>query len=385
MSIVDYLTGQPSDRFIDDNFGSSLRCLNASPLPASLADAIAPLYLAPEELRVKHHRTRQPGEQYVSDRQLLLNALAGNRNSYGLAQLSADSAPRIELTKNFAEAFALFIGDTFADRLAFWNFRSNFPAHYGREFVTLIVSEGLLLDQPFFDALVQFLRNRNGVHGSNGPCKVNLCSVSLSSQRLGELCEKFRRSDNWTNYHAHRLDLTDCVPEFYSAQQHLGLVTGGPFDRRPTWKEFAADGQNARPPTVLPLPLQSVQAASAATSGCWAMDLDIERQNNLTHFANVRHHWRLPRRLRMHGAFQKPYEGPDNRQYRIPRTSREGYLTVFTAFGENPPTIALPDDETAFRYALEKGIDWPPATRLGFWAAPGGLTRACDRQIKGVI
>jgi hypothetical protein len=80
----------------------------------------------------------------------------------------------------------------------------------------------------------------------------------------------------------------------------------------------------------------------------------------------------------MHGAFQKPYEDPHDRQYRVSRSSREGYLTLFTGFGQDLPAISLPDDETVFRYAIEQGKDWPPATRLGLWTKPGGAY-ACIR------
>ena len=45
---------------------------------------------------------------------------------------------------------------------------------------------------------------------------------------------------------------------------------------------------------------------------------------------------------------------------------------MFTGFGEEPPPISFPDDETAFRYALEQGRDWLPPSRADRGVGPSG-------------
>ena len=75
--------------------------------------------------------------------------MATNGNTFGLAQIAADAAPRIELRETFDNAFALIIGDTFADRVVFWNLRSRDPGFLGREPAILIVSPARLEDQSF--------------------------------------------------------------------------------------------------------------------------------------------------------------------------------------------------------------------------------------------
>jgi hypothetical protein len=72
--------------------------------------------------------------------------MAQHRNSYGLAQLAADSTPRIELRESYDSAFSLVVGDSFSDRVHFWNCRSRVPVFLGREFTTLIVSPTRLDD-----------------------------------------------------------------------------------------------------------------------------------------------------------------------------------------------------------------------------------------------
>ena len=55
---------------------------------------------------------------------------------------------------------------------------------------------------------------------------------------------------------------------------------------------------------------------------------------------------------------------------------------MFSGFGEEPPPISIPDDETAFRHGLERGRDWPPASRKDrerLLSGPYGWTRPSDK------
>ena len=359
--------GQPSDRFVDDNFGTPYGCFSSWPLPDHLADALRTITLISDEL------LHGPEGETVPDTISLLRNMAKRENSFGLAQLAADSAPRIEVRDQAHERFSLIIGDSFADRILYWNDRSLMPAYLGRDFATLIIPQSCLEDEVFFAALAAFLNARNGIRTLQGPPSVELKSASVSAEDLGGLCIRFNQSAGWTNYHvADPATLDSILPSAKALEQASGLVTWRMFDHSTQWREFAAGGTDVRPPAVLPDHLQGLQSPSSATQGVWALDLDIERQNNLTQYINVRHRWRLPRRLRMHGAFCKPYEDSTGGRWRYPRSSREGYLTIFSGFDEEPPTISLPDDETAFRYGLQRGQDWPPASRKDHSNAPSG-------------
>lgn len=291
----------------------------------------------------------------------------------GLAQLAANSAPRIEIQDRFRESFSLFVGDTFADRVVFWNERSLTPVYLGRDFTTMIVSPSRLDNADFFAAFVAFVKERNSVNRPNSTPWVELKSVSVSKDDLNRLRERFNADDAWNTYHvADPITLDGIVPSANALQKAVALVTGRPFHNSTVWKEFPADGTTARPPVARPGHIQDLPVRSRATEGTWALDLDIERQNNLTQYSNVKHKWRLPGRLRMHGAFRKPYEGPFGSRFRFPRSSREGFLVLFTEFGEDPPMITLPNDEAAFQFALSHGRDWPPTSREDRGAPPSG-------------
>ena len=310
MLVVDYLPGQPSDRFIEDNFGTPLGCFGSWPLPDHLSDALRSIALASDELLADQRRAIHPTGDTVPDIATLLRSLAEKRNSFGLAQLAADSAPRIEIRDRHREAFTLIVGDTFADRVLFWNDRSLMPVYLGRDFTTLIVSPQSLQDEQFFNALVLFLKARNSIQRSHGTPCVEMKSISVGENDLVALRNRFNAADHWNSYHvAGPTALDHTVPDARALDQAMGLSVGRMFDRSASWKDFPAGSTQVRPPLTLPAQLQGVQSPSRATEGAWVLDLDIERQNNLTRFSNVRHRWRLPRRLRMHGAFCRPYEG----------------------------------------------------------------------------
>src|SRR5205823_1026347 len=86
--------------------------------------------------------------------------------------------------------------------------------------------------------------------------------------------------------------------------------------------------------------------------GAWALDVDIERSNDYSPYSNDKHHWRLPRRLRITEAFGGGYQYLRNGPICIPRVTGEGFLSIFTAVDGEPPEIQVPSDETVFRVAL---------------------------------
>ena len=314
MLVVEYGPGQIHDRFVDDNFGTPYSCFGSWPLPSDLADALRAITLIPDELL----RDPPPGlhleGETVPDTVSLLRTMAEKRNSFGLAQLAADSTPRIEAQDRMRESFSLIIGDSFADRILFWNDRSLMPVHLGRAFTTLIVSPSRLEDEDFFAALVAFLNARNGVHPSQGTPSMELRSVSVNADDLTALCKRFNASSSWNTFHVARPTALDSVvPNTEALEQAFGLVTGRTFDRSVSWREFPAGGNDVRPPAVLPDHLQGLHSLSRATQG-------VERVSLPASFSLIPQP--LPRPL---------------------------------IVDEEPPTISIPDDEATFRYGLERG------------------------------
>jgi hypothetical protein len=372
--VVDYLPGQPNDRFIDDNFGSFYHTYGLWPIPPNLMDAVKPLAIASKGiLSASGLASRYEGDT-VPSAAALLRFMAENRNTFGLAQLAADATPRIEIRENYTSAFTLLVGDTFADRVAFWNLRSRDPVFLGREPTSLIVSPSRLDDVEFFDALVEFLKKRNGVPRNSGTPWVQLCSTSLPTETLAALQQRLSSADRWNGYTVGaRITLDSIAPSEKVLENAQYLVTGGFFERAPEWKEFSALGDKIHPPAMLPRHIAFVQSGSLATSGAWALDVRIERQESHSRYSNVRHDWFFPRRLRFHRAFLDFYEAKsEGHEYRHTRATVRGFLSLFAGFKEELPTIIIPNDEGAFRFSMLKGDSWPPFRSLDRWERPRG-------------
>lgn len=382
--LVDYIPGQKPDRFIDDNFGSPLGCFDYWPLPDHLNDVLRTISFGSEDAIAKHSQnTRKSFHDAVNDIPSLLKTLSIRRNAYGLSQLSADSVPRLDYRDHRREAFALIIGDSFNDRLLYWNIRSLLPSYFGREFVCLIISKESIFDEAYFDALVEFLKVRNSVRPNQNTPTIQVSSTSVEVHALKEIIEKLNSRDRWNYYTISNINrIEDIIPDSKSRRYVGDLTTALWFSRENTWREFPVSGPSVNPPSVLPQPILGLNVPSRATTGAWALDLEIERANNLTRFSNVQHTWRLPRRLRLHGAFRGAYEGLSHGHYRYSRATQTGFLSVFVDFLQNTPEIHLPDDETVFRYGLERGNDWPSPTRSASPSGPDGFygwTRPSDK------
>ncbi|MCY1076002.1 hypothetical protein [Archangium lansingense] len=222
----------------------------------------------------------------------------------------------------------------------------------------------LLDDTAFFTALVEFLKSRNNLRQSNGPRQVQLISTSVPLADLQAHAARLNAADTWnTTYSAHPQASIDDVPSSQSVNSaRYGLVSGHSFDARPTWREFPAGSNTTTPPVLVPTMLDGISARQA-TEGSWAIDVRLQRHNNLTRFSNVRHEWKLPRRLRLQGAFLKPYTSSSFSLYQFPRVTADGSLTFYTRLNELPPSITLPDDQTALIHSILRGRDWPPFTK----------------------
>jgi hypothetical protein len=103
--IVDYLPGQPSDQFIDDNFGTFHRSYGMWPIPPNLADVVKSVALASEKILSAPRLASRFEGSTVPNAAALLRFMAENRNTFGLAQMAADATPRIEILEDLARAF----------------------------------------------------------------------------------------------------------------------------------------------------------------------------------------------------------------------------------------------------------------------------------------
>mgnify|MGYP003874496283 FL=1 len=384
ISVVDTLPREPFDRFVEDNFGTARSALQRWPLPDQIADSVQSIVLASEEAQRDQRFIPRAVRDFVRDVVTLLAQMAERRSIFGLAQLSADLVERDDLRDPGRDYFKLIVGDTFADRVHFWNSRSRMPTYLGRDVCCLIVSPERLESQAFFDAIVAFLKARNSMQSSNqGPPRIELSSMSLSQDQLSALCERFRAADRWNGYSCHEpLDLDDDVPGDAVLRRAAVRPMGAWFSRAGSWREFEIRDREFRPVATPPKPLQGHLSKPSVRNGDYAVDLVIQRQGNGIRFTSEAQRWVLPKRLPIHGLFRSPYQDDPRRGVEYARTTRDGYLTLMGTMARELPPLSIPDESDAIRFGLEQSNNWPPLSRSDRAdnpSGPYGWTRPSDK------
>jgi hypothetical protein len=106
------------------------------------------------------------------------------------------------------------------------------------------------------------------------------------------------------------------------------------------------------------------------------VDLWIDRLQDHCRFANQRHTWQLPRRLRIERAFTLERQGDrlQDYEFRFIRVLREGQIAVAYHAEQGAVSIIVPNDLDAFRHALCTDVEWFSFERYG-QKAPQGRQR----------
>lgn len=356
------------DRFLADSFGFAQPQLRNS-MRSVLADSGSLLLVVAEDELQPRQRYIDGRDQTLPDIQALLTAMAANRRLLSMAQLSALLTPRFDLqSRHWDESFNIVVGDAVVDRVIYWNARGLMSPWRDGTNVDLCIPRARFDDPAFIGALRGFLNRRNHVNGSsgNGPCRATLRSASLSAEELAPLAEQMRDGQCWIIFDSeHVASVSECVPEASSLENPF-LTVGQHGLRSPNpWSESFSDGNEIRLTAPEPEHVRYVPTSLVnPSSGVWAVDIDIERTVDHSPYSNVKHRWRLPRRLRVTSAFCQHYQPlGDFCEFVGPRVSARGLLTLFTAGGATLPKITVPTDHGAIVRALQRGRGWSPADR----------------------
>ena len=363
--VVDAYGRMSNDTMAHDSFGFFTESIGRNFGPP-FGEFGNPLIMAADDEAQPRSRYFREDAVFVSGGASLLEAMSSGR-VVTMSQLAAMNAPRLDIMTRSADAFNLVVGDTFEDRVFYWNARSRFPKWRDAEFVDFRLPEAALDDPIVLAALAKFLHARNRVSaesGSSNP-QVTIRSCSVPVERLKALSETLAGDKGWIFYTAERVSDPDaCIPTAEQLQQSyyvtsdelLGHAIG-------KWEESLSGENDLQLTAPAPEHLRYCPPSLVSPhSGCWVVDISIERQVNYSPFDNERQRWRLPRRLRIAPAFLKGYE-ISGHSIVMPRVAREGALTVYAAAGSRLPTIELPTDENAFRIGLLTGRDWWPFER----------------------
>lgn len=364
VTLVDVWSRSAAPQFIQENFGCYRESLNPYPVPPILAEYVRTFALVEQEIVDNPHLVPRPQGDFVSDYATFLDRIATRRDINGLALLSAWMCPRIQMNDpRWTNRVNLIVGDSLTDRVTFWNARSHLDAYLDSSLVTLKMSKADIDDDPTFAAIINLIKARIHVSHSNNNSRITIRSASHSEQELEDIVGRFRQADQWNVYSSERIDSLDqCCPAPSVLETAMDHVEDRGVFRVTDWHETTFSETSFRPPLVLPHHIRDAPSSpTGITRGTWALDLDIERTTDYSRFQNIQHRWRLPRRLRMTGAFSRIYQltgmtGP----LCVPRITKHGLITLFGAADGQLPELRLPTDEAAFRFGLCLPREWLP-------------------------
>jgi len=362
IALVDIQNGQKPSQFIQENFGYYGESLTPSPMAGDMTELVRTVTLVPEGIRDNPRTQPRASGDFVTHENELLGLISQTKGLIGLSQLAAWRCPRLEFHDNqWADSVNLVVGDSFVDRVVFWNARSHLPVWLDSGLVTLKTSIEQLDGPGFFSTFLGIIRNR--VCTGNSPnTQFKLRSATLTQSDLEALRDKFQSEDNWHYYSAvPPTTLDDCLPNSEALKHARLLAEDGAMSYGQDWHEVTLSETLFRPPLIYPRHLRDVRPRpSCASRGGWALDLDIERTVDHSSLQNVQHHWRIPFRLRMVDAFRKAYQ-PQGHPICMPRATGQGLLGLFGFVEGQLPEVTIPTDEAVFRTAL-----CGPRTRWSF-------------------
>jgi hypothetical protein len=402
VKIIDSWHTERPSRFMTDNVGT-YRTSNATGMYPNDARSTAGLLTVVSE---EHFQDRQYGvprdlDRIATERLAFVEFAA--RRATGISLLSSLYAPRPEIRDyRWSGAFNLVIGESFEDRLVFWNARLLIPSWLDRDLCCFRVTLEQLKDEELVNLVAQILNSRNHVNGgSGGQPQLQVRSASHGADELADVLSVLRRAKVWsTSGPVEVVSGGHVIPSedsLRNAREQAQAMDGRL--RGTEWHGFRWKPPIARPPGMAPEHLNDAPPSQSFALGLWALDLSFEYerdrsgllQNNL---------WMLPKSWRMAGAFEAKFVTRGFGQDLPPmsRRSKHGNLTVFAGVDRALESVTVPGIDEAMRRALcwDSAIwrvdpddpPWPPAKvtwirpsseaphLTGVLGMSGGLARA---------
>jgi hypothetical protein len=345
------------DGFVGDNFGTDERCFGGFPMMPAMRQIIEPLNLVPADAPANRYHFRDAGLEIHSSSELLRLMAADHTiismcdlaswAPSGIVPLTRRDTLNLRIIRNhpWAETFNLVVGDGFEDRICFWNARLLVdPWRGASHFTALRLPECRVTDADFVDALIALFKSRKwSLPPGQDHHRIRIRSSTLSEPDLESVADKIRaevgcevlfsRIDQAVDVCPNRVQLQDDLPIRDERGQYVSATIG-----------LIA---SPRPFHIAELPATS---APNLMDGVWIVDHKVDRHNDNSPYSNVRHWWRIPRRIGLARLFMSTNTA---------RVTTDGYLAAAAKVDEPHSELRLPDDPAIFR-AILHGQDWFP-------------------------
>ena len=387
VKIIDSRYTEKPTRFLTDNLGTFHHSRGTGMYPpdalaaASLLTIVSPHFQADRRYGIAHDLNTIPNEMAA------FKEFAGKR-AISLSLASALFAPKLDIrASRWSASFNLVIGDSFADRILFWNARLLIPAWLDTDLCCLRVGFDQIKEPEFLAVLGDLLKHRNHVNGgSGGQSQITIRSASLSADQLAEAQQLVLSTKPWSAVTTELVsDINSIVPPADALQTARdGNRFGGGLFPQPDWAGFTWSPPAAHPPPTVPDHLSDAPVRQTFTIGYWCTDFIFEYDGPGSRFTDG-NRWMLPRRWRMPGAFKITLVG--HQQHGVPpstRRSRDGNLAIFVNTDHPVETIKIPTAYQAMQHALavdgawvepdaEHGRIYPPSKVI--WTHPSNEAR----------
>lgn len=362
IKIIDCWHTETPSQWFTDNFGTYHSSAATGMYPPDAMSAASLLTVVSTEKK----NNRQFGvPQNLDDIPTELAAFEefASRRTTSLSLISALFAPQLEIdTRTWSGTFNLVIGNSFADRILFWNARLLIPAWLNNDICCFRVDMDKLQNPEFLRTLGTLLKNRNHVNaGSGGQSLTTIRSISLTIDDLNTAHQLVQSTKPWGSVTTEAVQGLEAIaPDQDQLKAARESRSFGTVFSRPDWTDFIWSPPYARPPEIAPDHLSDAPIRQTFTLGYWCTDFSFEYDDQAAgpHFTDS-NQWELPRRWRMADAFKPIWKSAAH--YELPpktRRSRGGKLAIFLCADRPIESIKIPNAYEAVDYALTADGRW---------------------------
>ena len=355
VNIVDSWHTETPSRFLTDNLGTyHYSCAGGIFPPDATSAASLLTIVSPDKYQDRKYGVPRDLNMVTSESIALMQF--ATRKATSLSLLSSQYASKLEIHDHrWSGSFNLVVGDSFADRILFWNARLLIPAWLDSDLCCFRVNLEQLKDPEFLTQLGNLINHRNHVNGgSGGQTQLTLRSASQTSAQLADVLPLLQSAKVWSAADiGDPVRLDDLVPSAGSLKtaRETNRFVDWQF-KHSSWTTFPWIPPIARPPVVEPDHLSDAPVRQAFVQGYWCTDFSFEYDGPSTRFAET-NRWMLPHRWRMAGAFK--ITSASRQPHSLPlasRRSRNGNLGVFVCAANPIEQIEVPTVDDAIRFAL---------------------------------